>query len=57
VVFIYWESGPGSSDGIATDYGLDGAGIEPRWCRDFAHLYRPALGPTQSPEQWVPGLS
>ena len=26
---------PGSSVGIATDYGLDGPGIEPRWGRDF----------------------
>jgi len=27
--------GPGSSIGIATDYGLDGPGIESRWGRDF----------------------
>jgi len=27
--------GPGSSDGIATDYGLDGPGIESQWGRDF----------------------
>ena len=26
---------PGSSDGIATDYRLDGPGIESRWRRDF----------------------
>jgi hypothetical protein len=25
--------------------------------RDFPHLSRPALGSTQSPVQWVPGLS
>jgi hypothetical protein len=28
--------GPGSSVGIATDYGLDGPGIESRWGRDFS---------------------
>ena len=27
--------GPGSSVGIATDYGLEGPGIESRWGRDF----------------------
>ena len=50
-------SGPGSSVDIATGYGLDGPGIESRWGRDFPHLSGPALGPTQSPVQWVPGLS
>jgi hypothetical protein len=46
-----------SSVGIATDYGLDGSGIESRWGRDFPLLSIPALGPTQPPVQWVPGLS
>jgi hypothetical protein len=46
---------PGSSVGIATDYGLNGPGIESGWGRDFSHMSRPALGPTQPPVQ--PGFS
>ena len=46
-----------SSVSIANRYGLDGAGIESRWVRDFSHLSRPALRPTLIPIQYVPGLS
>ena len=45
---------PGSSVGIATDYGLDGPAIESRY--EIFHPSRPALGPTQPPVQWVPVL-
>jgi hypothetical protein len=44
--------GPVSVVGIATAYGLDDPGIESRWGRDFPHLSRPALRPTQPPVQW-----
>jgi len=48
--------GPGSSVGIATDYELDG----PRSNPGGDEVIRPsirALGSTQPPVQWVPGLS
>jgi hypothetical protein len=51
------QCGPGSSVSVAIDYGLDGPEIESRWGRDFSHTSRPALGHTQPPVQWIPGLS
>ena len=42
-------SGPGRVVGIVTGYWLDGPGIESRWGRDFPHLSRQALGPSQPP--------
>jgi hypothetical protein len=41
------REGSYSSGGIASCYGLDGPGIEYRRGRDFPHLFRPALEPTQ----------
>ena len=48
--------GLGSSVSIATDYGLDGPGIESRWGEIF-QLSRLTLGPTQPLVQGVPCLS
>jgi hypothetical protein len=53
---LFYGSGD-SSVGTAIRYGLDGPGIESRWGREFPHLSRRALRPTQPPIQWVPGLS
>jgi len=59
VIFVlpFIVSGPGSSVGTATGYGMDGPGIEFRWRRDFPHLSRPALGPTQPRVQRIGALS
>jgi len=46
----------GSSVGIATDYGLDSPGSNPGGDEIF-RPFTPALGPTQPPVKWVPGLS
>jgi hypothetical protein len=50
---VDWDS----SVGIVTRFGLDGSGIESRWRRDFPHPFRPAMGLTQPPTPWVPGLT
>ena len=56
LLILLLKSGPGSSVGLATDYGLEGPGSNPGG-DEILRLSRPALGPTQPPVQWVPGLS
>jgi hypothetical protein len=55
--YLSADCGPGSAADIATGYGLNGPGFESRWGRNFSCTSTLALGPTQPPEQWVPGLS
>ena len=56
-IYIYiLNRWPGSSVGILTDYGLDGLESNPGGDEIFRPS-RSALGLTQPPVQWVPGLS
>jgi len=48
--------GQDSTVGIVTRYRLGGPGIESQGAQDFLHPSRPAMGPTQPPIEWVPGL-
>ena len=55
-----WGGGPGSSFGIATDYGMDGPGIESPWGATFSAPVQ--TGPGAHPASYtmytgsIPGL-
>jgi len=53
---LYVLCGSSTSVGRATDYGLDSPGSNPGGDEIFRPS-KPALGPTQSPVNCVPGLS
>jgi hypothetical protein len=53
VGYILWNCGPGSSVGMATDYGLDGPGIESRWGAIFSAPVQ--TGPGTHPASYTMG--
>jgi hypothetical protein len=55
-ITIFTVGGPGSSVGIATDYGLHGPVSNPGGDEIFLPS-TPALGPTKPPGNLVPHLS
>ena len=53
MIFLLRHVDQNSVVSITTHYWPDGPGIEHRWGRDFSHMSRPDLGPTQPPLKWV----
>ena len=55
-MYVCTYGGPGSSVGVSTDYGLDDPGLNPGE-DEILRPSNPAVGSTQPPVKWVPGLS
>jgi hypothetical protein len=58
IIVTHCSRSRGSSVSIVSDYGLDNRGLITDRQRIFllASASRPALGPNQTPVQWVPGV-
>jgi hypothetical protein len=57
-LYVFWYKGRDISVGIATCYGLDGSGFEPRWGKKFCvrHTHSDRPWSPAPAVQWVPSF-